>query len=144
MATSSITVCFSCPVDRVWRTVTDLAHTEWRSDLARVEVLDKIHFVEYTRSGYVTNFTVTSCEEHQLWSFTMENENMSGFWKGIFEEMGDITRLTCDETITAKHWWMRPLVPGYLRRQQRRYLDDLRRELQKISRCNFKGKESEL
>jgi len=26
---------------------------------------------------------------------------------------------------------MRPFVPGYLRRQQRLYLDDLRRELQK-------------
>ena len=28
----------------------------------------------------------------------------------------------CDmitETVNAKHWWMRPFVPGYLKRQQR-------------------------
>lgn len=65
MPTSKITVQFPCPVERVWQTVTDLAHTTWRSDL------------------------------------------------------------------TAKHWWMRPFVPGYLKRQQRLYLDDLRQELQK-------------
>ena len=35
------------------------------------------------------------------------------------------------ETVNAKRWWMRPFVPGYLKRQQKLYLDDLRRELQK-------------
>lgn len=50
---------------------------------------------------------------------------------GIFETAEGGARLTCIETVNAKHWWMRPLVPGYLKRQQKRYLDDLRRELQK-------------
>ena len=35
------------------------------------------------------------------------------------------------ETVNAKRWWMRPFVPGYLKRQQRRYMNDLRRELLK-------------
>ena len=39
--------------------------------------------------------------------------------------------LTCTETVTAKHWWMRPFVPGYLKRQQKLYLCDLRKELLK-------------
>lgn len=62
MAASKVTVHFSCPLEQVWHTVTDLAHTVWRSDLARVEVLDKTHFVEHTKSGYATNFTVMACE----------------------------------------------------------------------------------
>ena len=62
---------------------------------------------------------------------TMENGSMSGTWVGIFETAEGGARLTCIETVNAKHWWMRPLVPGYLKRQQKRYLDDLRRELQK-------------
>ena len=41
------------------------------------------------------------------------------------------TRLTCTETVNAKHWWMRPFVPGYLKRQQKLYLDDLRKKLLK-------------
>ena len=59
MAVSKVTVHFPCPVERVWHTVTDLTHTAWRSDLARVEVLDEGRFVEHTKSGYATNFAVT-------------------------------------------------------------------------------------
>ena len=131
MPTSSVTVHFSCPVEQVWQVVTDLVHTAWRSDLKRVEVLDETHFAEHTKSGYATNFTVTACEPLRRWAFTMENGNMSGSWEGIFEAAeGGGTRLHCTETVHAKRWWMRPFVPGYLKRQQKRYLDDLRRELQ--------------
>ena len=131
MPTSKVTVHFSCPVERVWQAVTDLSNAAWRSDLKRVEVLDEAHFVEHTKSGYATNFTVTACEPLRRWVFTMENGNMSGSWEGIFEAAESGTRLHCTETVNAKHWWMRPFVSGYLRRQQRLYLDDLRRELQK-------------
>ena len=131
MATSRVTAYFPCPVERVWRTVTDLSHTAWRSDLDRVEVQDESHFVEHTKSGCAANFTVTTCDTLQRWAFTMENSNMSGAWEGIFEAAECGTRLHCTETVTAKRWWMHLFVPGYLKRQQRRYLDDLRRELQK-------------
>ena len=50
MATSKVTECFPCPVERVWQVVTDLTNTAWRSDLARVEVLDETHFVEGLRA----------------------------------------------------------------------------------------------
>lgn len=131
MATSRVIVHFPCPVEQVWQTVTDLSHTSWRSDLIRVEVLDKTHFVEHTKSGYATNFTVTAREPLYRWAFTMENGNMSGSWEGIFETAEGGTRIHCTETVNARRWWMRPFVPGYLKRQQRLYLDDLRRELQK-------------
>ena len=62
MATSKITVYFPCPAERVWQVVTDLTHTAWRSDLARVEIIDKTHFVERTKRGYATNFTITAWE----------------------------------------------------------------------------------
>ncbi|MEQ2455397.1 SRPBCC family protein [Flavonifractor hominis] len=131
MATSKVTVHLPCRLEQVWQTVTDLTHTTWRSDLARVEFLDGTHFVEHTKSGYATEFTVTACESLHLWTFTMENGNMSGSWEGIFEAAQDGAFLTCTETVNAKHWWMRPFVPGYLKRQQKLYLDDLRKELLK-------------
>ena len=109
--------------------MTDLAHTTWRSDLARVEVLDETHFVEHTKSGYATSFTVTDCKALRRWAFTMENGNMSGSWEGVFEAAEGGTRLTCTETVNAKRWWMRPVFPGYLMGQHKLYPDDLRREL---------------
>lgn len=129
MPTSKVTVHFPCPVEQVWQTATDLTRTTWRSDLARVEVMDATHFVEHTKNGYATNFTVTVFEPCRRWAFTMENNNMSGAWQGTFETVEGGTRLTCIETVNAKHWWMRPFVPGYLKRQQKLYLNDLRKEL---------------
>ena len=131
MATSKVMINFPFPVERVWQTVTDLMNTAWRSDLKEVEVLDETHFVEHTKSGYATRFTITACEPLRRWAFTMANGNMSGSWEGIFELAEGGTQLTCTETVNAKHWWMRPFVPSYLKRQQRLYLDDLRGELQK-------------
>ncbi len=131
MATSKVTVHFPCPVEQVWKIVTDLSNTAWRSDLSQVEVLDETHFLEYTKSGYATHFTVTACELLRYWAFTMGNGNMSGTWEGIFQAAEGGTRLTCTETVAGKHWWMRPFAPSYLKRQQKRYLDDLRRELLK-------------
>ena len=92
MATSKVTVHFPCSVERVWQVVTDLSHTAWRSDLKRVEILDEAHFVEHTKSGYTTRFTVTAWEPLRRWVFTMENDNMSGSWEGIFEASEDGTR----------------------------------------------------
>ena len=85
MPTSKVTVNFPCPVEQVWQVVTDLSCTTWRSDLARVEVLDETHFVEHTKSGYATNFTVTACEPFRRWAFAMENGNMSGSWEGFLK-----------------------------------------------------------
>ena len=131
MATFKVTVHFACPVEQVWHTVTNLTYTAWRSDLARVEVLDESRFVEHTKSGYATDFTVTACEPLCFWAFTMDNGNMSGSWEGTFESEEGGTRLTCTETVVAKHWWMRPFVSGYLKRHQKLYLTDLRKELLK-------------
>ena len=133
MAVSKVTRSFPCTVEQLWQIVTDLSHTDWRSDLARVEVLDETRFVEHTKSGYTTNFVVTACEPIRFWAFTMENGNMSGSWEGIFETAENGTRLHCTETVSAKRWWMRPFVSGYLKRQQKLYMDDLLREVNRIT-----------
>ena len=131
MAVSQASVHFPCPPEQVWHTMTDLANSAWRSDLSMVEVLDETHFVEHSKSGYVTRFTVTACEPCRIWAFRMENGNMTGSWQGVFEVEENGTCLACTETIRAKHWWMLPFLPGYLKRQQKLYLGDLRRELLK-------------
>ena len=66
----------------------------------------------------------------------MENGNMSGFWEGRFEAVESGSRLTCVETVNGKRWWMRPFVSGYLKRQQKLYMDDLLREVNRITDGN--------
>ena len=129
MAVSQITRELHYPIQQVWSVVTNLEDTSWRSDLARVEVLSKTTFVEYTKSGFATTFIVTACEKPTFWAFRMENENMSGHWEGRFASTKAGTQVTFVESVTAKRWWMRPLVPGYLKRQQKAYLADLAKKL---------------
>ena len=51
MAVSKVTRSFPCTVEQLWQIVTDLTHTDWRSDLARVEVLDETRFVSIPRAA---------------------------------------------------------------------------------------------
>lgn len=112
MATSRMTEYFPCPVERVWQVVTDLSHTAWRSDLKRVEVLDEAHFVEYAKSGYTTNFTVTACEPLRRWVFTMENGNMSGSWEGSLSRQRTVPCSIAPKPSTLNTGGCTPLSPA--------------------------------
>lgn len=84
MIVSAIRAVLPCPAGRIWRTVTDLEHYGWRSDLSRLEVQADGRFVEYTRQGFPTAFAVTAANPCRRWAFTLENENLRGRWQGIF------------------------------------------------------------
>lgn len=123
---------FPYPIETVWAALTDLQHTQWRSDLERVGVMDDRHFVEYTKGGIATRFTVTAAHPPRHWAFAMENARMTGRWVGVLEPQGAATRVIFAESVFPKHRWLRPLVPAYLRRQQAQYCADLRRRLAEI------------
>lgn len=46
-------------IHEVWKIVTSVEDAGWRSDLSRTEILNERQFVEYTKKGYPTIFTVT-------------------------------------------------------------------------------------
>lgn len=129
MARARITAELACSPERVWEMVTDLTRQDWRSDVERVEVTGERTFVEYAAGGFATAFTVTRREEPHRWGFDLENENIRGSWSGEFRPAAGGCRLTFTEEVTPKKTWMRPFAALYLRRQQRRYLADLKRAL---------------
>lgn len=129
MAIVSVRTVFQCDIQRVWETVTSLTNYAWRSDLGRIEVLDEKQFVEYTKAGYATTFTVTAMELHQRWEFDMENDQMKGHWTGVFAQSGGRTEIAFTEDVSAKKLVMKPFVKAYLKKQQAQYIADLRRAL---------------
>ena len=130
MAISIIKAVFPCDVKKVWEMVTALDNCTWRSDLSRIEILDERRFVEYTKDGYATNFTVTAVEQYQRWEFDMENGNMKGHWRGVFTQKDGQTEIEFTEDITAKKIFMKPFVKAYLKKQQSQYVVDLKKALQ--------------
>ncbi|NFH70948.1 polyketide cyclase [Clostridium botulinum] len=127
MAVSNIKATFQCDIKKIWEIITSLENYSWRSDLSKIEILDKNKFLEYTKDGCITTFTVTATEPYQRWEFDMENSNMRGHWIGIFSyENGKIT-IDFTEDVYVKKVIMKPFVGMYLKKQQATYVSDLKK-----------------
>ena len=129
MAVSTIKASFQSDVKTIWDIVTSLENYQWRSDLSRIEVVSEKRFIEYTKEGYATTFTVTACDPCRRWEFDMDNSNMRGHWTGLFTERNGQTEIDFTEEVTAKKLIMKPFVKGFLKKQQEQYVSDLRKAL---------------
>lgn len=127
MAVSNIKAVFQSDIQTVWDTVTSLTQYAWRSDLSRIEILNETQFVEYTKEGYATTFTVTVSDPCKRWEFDMENDNMKGHWTGVFTQKGGETEISFTEDAAAKKIFMKPFVKAYLKKQQAQYIADLQK-----------------
>lgn len=130
MATVNRKEFFPCDIQKVWDVVTSLDNTAWRSDISRVEVINDKQFVEYTKDGYPTTFTVTATETCKRWEFDMENGNMKGHWTGVFVPQKEGTEIDFTEEVTVKNPIMKLFIKPYLRKQQETYIEDLRKALE--------------
>lgn len=127
MAVANIKVVLDKDIHSVWDIVTSLDDYAWRSDLSRIKVLNENQFIEYTKDGYPTVFTITNTEPYKRWEFDMENDNMKGHWTGIFTSKGKQTEIDFTEDVTAKKKIMKPFVKAFLKKQQSRYVSDLKK-----------------
>ena len=130
MAISNLKALFQCDIKTVWDTVTSLENYQWRSDVSSIELIDETQFIEYTKDGFATTFTITVSEPCKRWEFDMENSNMKGHWIGIFTEKNGQTELDFTEDVTAKKRFMKPFVKAFLKKQQALYISDLKKALQ--------------
>ena len=131
MAISNIKVSLPCDIQNVWEAVTSLEDCAWRSDLGKIEIVNENQFIEYTKDGYATTFTITEKEPCKRYEFDIENGNMQGHWTGIFTKTGNSTELDFTEDVTAKKLFMKPFVKGYLKKQQQLYVSDLKKFLER-------------
>lgn len=129
MAISNIKAIFRSDIHKVWEVVTSVETYTWRSDLSKTEILNERQFVEYTKKGYATNFTITAIEPYRRWEFDMKNGNMKGHWIGVFTQKGEQTEIDFTEDVIAKKIFMKPLVKAYLKKQQAQFVSDLKKAL---------------
>lgn len=129
MAIVNMKAVFQSDMERVWKTVTSLTHYTWRSDIAKIEIVNDSQFIEYTRDGYATTFTITVKEPYQRWEFDMENDNMKGHWTGVFTQNNKQVEIDFTEEVYAKKTFMKPFVKMYLKKQQSLYISDLKKAI---------------
>ena len=129
MISSTITAYIPCDSRRVWDALTDTeAYPRWRSGVSRTELTPK-GFIEYAPNGFATRFTVTQRREGALWGFDIENDNLTGSWLGELSSAGNGTLATFTELVRLKNPILLPLVKPYLRRRQRRFMEELKAAL---------------
>jgi len=123
---------FNCNIEKIWNVVTDNSNYEWRSDLNKIEILDDEHFTEYDKSNYPTYFTITSKKKFEEYKFDIKNSHMEGKWTGLFKEL-DKGKVELDftEEMEVKNILMKILAKSYLKKQQKRYINDLEKEINK-------------
>lgn len=132
MVKSIIKKQFHCDKDKLWDVITDNYNYSWRSDLSKIDIIDKKHFIEYGKNNFPTYFTITAKEKLKEYKFNLENANLKGKWIGIFKELpnGNI-ELDFTEEIEVKNFIMKLLAKFYLKSQQKKYMKDLEKELNK-------------
>ena len=125
MAISTIKEEFKCEIEKVWELVTSLDNYSWRSDIDKIVVtVPEKEFEEHTKDGYVTKFKITAFDEYKNYEFDMENGNMHGHWTGKF------SFIEFTEDVIAKKLVMKPFVGMYLKKQQAKYIQNLREALE--------------
>ena len=117
MATSNIKALIPYSLRKVWELVLNIEkYGKWRSDLSKAEIISDKQFIEYTKDGYPTSFTVTLVAPYKRWEFDIENSNMAGHWSGFFTARGNETEIDFTERVEAKKWFMKPFVKSYLKK----------------------------
>lgn len=129
MVTAQVKALFPCDVQKVWDIITSLENYSWRGDLSKIETLaEGQQFIEYTKEGYVTRFTITAYILYERYEFDLENENMKGHFCGVFSFGDGKTSIDFTECVMPKKWWLiKPLVKIYLKKRQAAYIADLRK-----------------
>lgn len=132
MVKSNIKKEFSCDIEKLWNIITDNTKYSWRSDLSKIEIVDDKHFIEYAKNNYPTYFTITSKVNLKEYKFDIENSHIKGKWIGVFKKLENgIVLLDFTEEIETNNIVMKLLAKSYLKSQQKRYMNDLEKELNK-------------
>lgn len=130
MAEANIKAIIPGDLRKVWDFVLDIENYDtWRSDLGKTEIISEKQFIEYTKDGYSTTVTVTKEDPYRRWEFDMENSNMKGHWIGVFIDKGNETEIDFTECVEAKKIFMKPFVKLYLKKQQAKFVADMRNAL---------------
>ena len=128
---STIKATLPGDIHKVWDVVLDVRNYTWRSDLSRTVVISGKKFIEYTKKDFPTAFTVTAVEPYKRWEFDMENSNMKGHWIGIFSSQENKTEIEFTEYVTANKPIPELFIRLFLKKQQRQFVSDLKRELRR-------------
>lgn len=117
---------FNCSAEQLFRIITNNKEYGWRSDLKRIDVIKGGNsFIEYTKKGVPTLFTITSRIPYNKYEFKLQNNNLTGKWTGELHDTEAGSEMELTESIHVKSKLLSLFAPYFLKRQQETYIKDL-------------------
>lgn len=132
MHTVKIEETFEGSLDDIWDFLTNLNNQLWRTNIKDIQIVDDSHFVEFDNDGYETHFAITNKVEKEIYEFDIENQNINGHWIGKLKQLDDHhIHIEFTEMINVNNKIMNLLAKTYLKKQQKQYIEDLKKALNK-------------
>ncbi|MCD7826775.1 MAG: SRPBCC family protein [Clostridiaceae bacterium] len=130
MKQSVMTAEFGSSADKVWNQVTDYTDYSWRSDLSNVQIHPEDgSYTETGKTGLETVFSVTLRIPHERYEMDFENKNGSGHFAVILQKNNGRSKVTFIRELQIKGGKSRLFLGLQMKRQQKRYVRDLKRAL---------------
>ena len=121
---------FDCPPEKVWLAVTEPSRWGWRSDLRRVRsTRDGRQLITQDEDGVATLLRITAFAPYRWYAVQLESEGVSGSAEALFFAEDGGTRVEFTADIRGKTPKQKLLLRLQLGKRQRRYMEDLKREL---------------
>lgn len=119
-------------IDNIWDFMTNLNNQLWRTNIKTIQIIDDSHFIEFDNEGYETHFTITNKIKNDRYEFDIENKNIQGHWVGQLKQFDNQSvHIEFTETIQVHNKMMNLLAKSYLKKQQKQYINDLKKALQR-------------
>lgn len=119
--------------EEVWNIITNNQDYSWRSDLSNLRVVDEAHFIEYDKTNFPTYFKIVTKNKLDKYILHFENKNLQGSFVGTIQKKDNNSVLILTEEVEVKNIIMKLLAKSYLKKQQARYINDLKIKLEKNS-----------
>lgn len=114
----------------VYEIITNNNFYLWRSDLSEIKIVDDDHFIEYTRKKYPTFFTIIKKAKNKRYEVEISNNNLEGKFVVELLKNDDKTEFLIREEVIINDSKKRLLGKLYLKKLQKKYINDLIKELE--------------
>ena len=112
-------------IANIYKKITDIHNTSWRSDLKVVKGIDDNNFIEYSKKDYPTFYTVLKNVQNKPYELEFTNNKVEGHILYILKKEDNKTNLSITVDLTLVDAKIKMLAKQKLKKQWSKFVSDL-------------------
>lgn len=112
-------------VANVFKKITDIKNVNWRSDLNVIKGIDDNNFIEYSKKGYPTFYTVLKSTRNKSYELEFTNNKVEGYIKYFLKKEEDKTNIIVTLDITFVNAKFKMIAKHKLKKEWNKFISDL-------------------